>query len=81
MASYVSLIEFRDQSIRSIQDTVKRDDAAGAEAQKIGMATFKQRFSKCQFCHLRGRKGRWPEIDVVGIPQRGKDVGSTWPRV
>lgn len=37
MASYVCLIQFSDQGIRNIQDTVKRGDAAMAEAQKMGM--------------------------------------------
>lgn len=37
MASYVCLIQFKDQGIRNIQDTVKRGDAAMAEAKKLGM--------------------------------------------
>ncbi|MGC2625193.1 MAG: GYD domain-containing protein [Candidatus Udaeobacter sp.] len=37
MASYVCLIQFSDQGIRNIQDTVKRGDAAMAEANKMGM--------------------------------------------
>ena len=37
MASYVCLIQFTDQGIGNIQDTVKRGDAAIAEAQKMGM--------------------------------------------
>jgi len=37
MASYVCLIQFKDQGIRNIQDTVKRGDAAIAEAEKLGM--------------------------------------------
>ena len=37
MASYVCLLQFRDQGIRNIQDTVKRGDAAMAEAEKMGM--------------------------------------------
>ena len=37
MASYVCLIHFQDQGIRNIQDTVKRGDAAIAEAKKMGM--------------------------------------------
>ena len=37
MANYVCLIQFRDQGIRNIQDTVKRGDAAIAEAEKMGM--------------------------------------------
>ena len=37
MASYVCLIQFSDQGIRNIQDTVKRGDAAIAEAEKLGM--------------------------------------------
>jgi|SRR5215211_2183592 len=37
MASYVCLIQFTDQGIRDIQDTVNRGDAAIAEAKKMGM--------------------------------------------
>ena len=37
MASYVCLIQFQDQGIRNIQDTVKRGDAAIAEAKKMRM--------------------------------------------
>src|SRR5215510_5215450 len=37
MASYVYLIQFKDQGIRNIKDTVKRGDAAIAEAQKMGL--------------------------------------------
>jgi len=37
MASYVCLIQFTDQGIQNIKDTVKRGDAAMAEAQKMGM--------------------------------------------
>ena len=37
MPSYVCLIQFKDQGIRNIQDTVKRGDAAIAEAKKMGM--------------------------------------------
>jgi uncharacterized protein with GYD domain len=37
MATYVCLIQFTDQGIRNIKDTVKRGDAAAAEAEKMGM--------------------------------------------
>jgi uncharacterized protein with GYD domain len=37
MPSYVCLIQFRDQGIRNIKETVKRGDAAIAEAEKMGM--------------------------------------------
>ena len=37
MATYVCLIQFTDQGIRNIKDTVKRGDAAVAEAEKMGM--------------------------------------------
>jgi uncharacterized protein with GYD domain len=37
MPSYICLIQFTDQGIRNIKDTVKRGDAAMAEAQKMGM--------------------------------------------
>jgi len=37
MATYVILIQFTDQGIRNIKDTVKRGDAAMAEAEKMGM--------------------------------------------
>jgi uncharacterized protein with GYD domain len=37
MAMYVSLIQFTDQGIRYIKDTLKRHQAAMAEAEKMGM--------------------------------------------
>ena len=37
MAMYVSLIQFTDQGIRSIKKTIKRGDAAMAEAEKMGV--------------------------------------------
>jgi uncharacterized protein with GYD domain len=37
MARYISLIKFADQGIRNIKDTIKRGDAAKAEAEKLGM--------------------------------------------
>jgi uncharacterized protein with GYD domain len=37
MARYVSLIQFTDQGIRNIKKTLKRGDAAAAEAGKMGM--------------------------------------------
>ena len=37
MAMYVGLIQFTNQGIRNIKDTVKRGDAAMAEARKLGM--------------------------------------------
>jgi len=37
MATYVSLIQFTDQGIRNVKDTVKRGEAAIAEAEKMGM--------------------------------------------
>jgi uncharacterized protein with GYD domain len=37
MAMYVSLIQFTDQGIRNVKKTIKRGDAAMAEAEKMGM--------------------------------------------
>ena len=37
MAMYVSLIQFTDEGIRNIKDTIKRSQAAMAEAEKMGM--------------------------------------------
>jgi uncharacterized protein with GYD domain len=37
MATYVGLVQFTDQGIRNIKDTVKRGDAGAAEAEKMGM--------------------------------------------
>jgi uncharacterized protein with GYD domain len=37
MATYVGLIQFTDQGIRTIKDTIKRGDAAMAEAEKMGI--------------------------------------------
>jgi uncharacterized protein with GYD domain len=42
MAKYVSLIQFTDQGIRNIKDTIKRGDAAMAEAKKIGMKIIEE---------------------------------------
>jgi uncharacterized protein with GYD domain len=36
MAMYVSLIQFTEQGIRNIKDTLKRSEAAMAEARKNG---------------------------------------------
>jgi uncharacterized protein with GYD domain len=37
MGMYVSLIKFTDQGIHNIKDTLKRHEAAMAEAEKMGM--------------------------------------------
>src|SRR5215468_8942864 len=37
MATYVSLIQLADQGIRNVKDTVKRGEAAMAEADKLGI--------------------------------------------
>jgi uncharacterized protein with GYD domain len=42
MARYVSLIQFADQGIRNIKDTIKRGDAAVAEAEKLGMKIIEE---------------------------------------
>jgi uncharacterized protein with GYD domain len=34
---YVSLIQFTEQGVRNIEDTVKRDEASMADAEKMGM--------------------------------------------
>ena len=42
MARYISLIQFADQGIRNIKDTIKRGDAAMAEAEKLGMKIIEE---------------------------------------
>jgi uncharacterized protein with GYD domain len=42
MPSYVCLIQFTDQGIRNVRDTVKRGDAAIAEAEKMGMKIIEE---------------------------------------
>jgi uncharacterized protein with GYD domain len=42
MATYVGLIQFTDQGIRNIKDTIKRGDAAAAEAEKMGMKIMEE---------------------------------------
>jgi uncharacterized protein with GYD domain len=37
MSMYVTLLQFTDQGIRNIKDTVKRSEAATAEAEKMGV--------------------------------------------
>src|SRR5204863_366045 len=42
MAMYISLIQFTEQGIRNIKDTIKRGDAAIAEAEKMGMKIIEE---------------------------------------
>src|SRR5215813_184546 len=42
MATYIGLIQFADQGIRNIKDTVKRGDSAMAEAEKMGMKVVEE---------------------------------------
>jgi uncharacterized protein with GYD domain len=42
MATYISLVQFTDQGIRNIKDTVKRGDAAMAEAEKLGVKVIEE---------------------------------------
>ncbi len=42
MATYVALIQFTDQGIRNIKDTVKRGDSAIPEAEKMGIKIVEQ---------------------------------------
>ena len=37
MAKYVSLLQFSDQGIRNVKDSIKRATAATAEAEKMGV--------------------------------------------
>jgi uncharacterized protein with GYD domain len=37
MARYIGLIQFTDQGIRNVKDTIKRSEAAIAEAEKMSM--------------------------------------------
>jgi uncharacterized protein with GYD domain len=42
MPSYIGLIQFADQGIRNVKDTVKRGDAAMAKAEKMGMRVVEE---------------------------------------
>src|SRR5207247_63345 len=42
MARYVSLIQFTDQGIRNVKDTIKRGEAAMAEAEKMGIKIIEE---------------------------------------
>lgn len=42
MARYISLLRFADQGIHNIKDTIKRGDAAMAEAEKLGMKIIEE---------------------------------------
>ena len=37
MAMYVSLLQFTEQGVRNVKDTIKRGTAATAEAEKMGV--------------------------------------------
>jgi len=42
MPMYISLIQFTEQGIRNVKDTVKRGDAAIGEAEKMGMKIIEE---------------------------------------
>src|SRR5882724_10709320 len=42
MATYISLIQFTDQGIGNVKDTVKRGGAAIAQAEKMGMKIIEE---------------------------------------
>jgi len=42
MAMYISLIQFTEQGIRNVKDTVKRGDAVIGEAEKMGMKIIEE---------------------------------------
>ena len=42
MATYISLIQFTDQGIRNVKDTIKRGEAAMAEAEKMGIKIIEE---------------------------------------
>ena len=42
MATYVSLIQFTDQGIRNVKDTIKRGEAAMGEAEKMGIKIIEE---------------------------------------
>src|SRR5207249_8948476 len=42
MARYVSLIQFTDQGIHNVKDTIKRGEAAIAEAEKMGIKIIEE---------------------------------------
>jgi uncharacterized protein with GYD domain len=42
MARYVTLLQFADQGIRNIKDTIERGDTAAAEAEKMGMKVIEE---------------------------------------
>jgi uncharacterized protein with GYD domain len=42
MARYVTLLQFADQGIRNIKDTIKRGDTAAAEAEKMGLNVIEE---------------------------------------
>src|SRR5437764_508957 len=64
MAMYVSLIQFTDQGIRNVKDTIKRGEAAMAEAEKMGIKIIEEFWTMisqyfraggfCSFCALHG---------------------------
>ena len=42
MAMYVSLLQFTEQGIRNVKDTIKRGAAATAEAEKMGIKIIEE---------------------------------------
>jgi len=54
MAIYVGLIQFAEQGIRNVKDTVKRGDAAMAEAEKMGMKVVEEFWTMGAYDCCRG---------------------------
>ena len=73
MATYVGLIQFADQGIRNIKDTVKRGEAAIAEAEKMGMKIVEDRT-------VRAKETREPEGEPMKRAKEERNGGPSGKR-
>jgi uncharacterized protein with GYD domain len=76
MATYVGLIQFADQGIRNIKDTVKRGNAAMAEAEKMGMKVVEEFWTMGAYDAVVVFDAPDDETMSAFMPERdGKDSG------
>src|SRR5437879_12496533 len=81
MATYVCLIQFQDQGIRNIKDTVKRGDAAMAEAEKMGMKIVEEYWTMGAYdavVVLEAADDETMSAFILQVGSLGNVRGQTW---
>ena len=85
MASYICLIQFKEQGILNIKDTVKRGDAAVAEAEKMGMKIVEEYWTMGAYDAVVGGARRRDDERVhtqggITWQREGRDIARVSPQ-